>query len=55
MSTEPVLAASFAVALGGESATARMLGGGTLVLAAMLMVELVPRRKMGGEVPHIAV
>ena len=34
---------------------AGLLGGGTLVLAAMLMVELVPRRKIDGEVPQIAV
>ena len=44
MSMEPVFAALFAVLLGGESATARMLLGGALVLAAMLIVELVPRR-----------
>jgi len=55
MSTEPVFAALFAVLLGGESATARMLLGGALVLAAMLIVELVPRRKIEAEVSHIAV
>jgi hypothetical protein len=32
-----------------------MLGGGALVLTAMLVVELVPRRKVEGEVPHLAV
>ena len=41
--------------LGGESATLRMLLGGALVLAAMLIVELVPRRQIEAEVPHIAV
>ena len=55
MSMEPVFAAGFAVALGGESATARMLLGGALVLGAMLLVELVPRRHVEGEVAHLAV
>jgi drug/metabolite transporter (DMT)-like permease len=55
MSMEPVFAAFFAVLLGGESLTLRMLGGGSLVLAAMLVVELVPRRKVEGEVTHLAV
>jgi drug/metabolite transporter (DMT)-like permease len=55
MSMEPVFAAFFAVLLGGESLTLRMLIGGALVLAAMLIVELAPRRKIEAEVPHIAV
>jgi drug/metabolite transporter (DMT)-like permease len=55
MSMEPVFAALFAVLLGGEDPTTRMLGGGTMVLAAMLIVELLPRRKVEAEVPHIAV
>ena len=55
MSMEPVFAAFFAVLLGGESLTTRMLLGGALVLAAMLIVEVGPRRKVEGEVPHIAV
>ena len=55
MSMEPVFAAFFAVLLGGESATLRMLLGGALVLGAMLIVELMPRRKIEGEVSHIAV
>jgi drug/metabolite transporter (DMT)-like permease len=55
MSMEPVFAAFFAVVLGGESTTARMLVGGLLVLSAMLLVELAPRRKVEAEVPHIAV
>ena len=53
MSMEPVFAAFFAVLLGGESLTSRMLLGGALVLAAMLVVELVPRRKVEGEVTHL--
>ncbi|GAB6984741.1 DMT family transporter [Nocardioides pyridinolyticus] len=55
MSMEPVFAAFFAVLLGGESLSTRMLLGGALVLAAMLLVEVGPRRKVEGEVPHIAV
>ena len=55
MSTEPVFASLFAVWLGGEDVTARLLVGGSLVLAAMLAVELAPRRVIEGEVPHIAV
>jgi drug/metabolite transporter (DMT)-like permease len=55
MSMEPVFAAFFAVLLGGESATSRMLLGGGLVFTAMLIVELVPRRRIEAEVSHIAV
>lgn len=55
MSMEPVFAALFAVLLGGESATARMVLGGLMVLTAMLVVELAPRRKVEAEVTHIAV
>jgi drug/metabolite transporter (DMT)-like permease len=52
---EPVFAALFAVLLGGESLTARMLVGGALVLTAMLVVEVLPRRRIEAEVPHIVV
>ena len=55
MSMEPVFAAFFAVLLGGESVTVRMLLGGAMVLTAMLIVELVPRRRIEAEVTHIAV
>jgi drug/metabolite transporter (DMT)-like permease len=55
MSMEPVFAATFAVALGGEDVTTRLLVGGSMVLAAMLVVELVPRRKVEGEVTHLTV
>lgn len=55
MSMEPVFAAFFAVVLGGELVTVRMLGGGALVLTAMLLVELAPRRTIEGEVQHLAV
>jgi drug/metabolite transporter (DMT)-like permease len=56
MSMEPVFAAFFAVLLGGEDVTVRMLVGGPMVIVAMLIVELVPRRRsIEGEVQHIAV
>jgi drug/metabolite transporter (DMT)-like permease len=44
MTLEPVCAAGFAVALGGESMTLRMVLGGAMVLAAMYTVELIGRR-----------
>ena len=44
MTLEPVFAAGFAVALGGESMTLRMFLGGAMVLAAMYTVELIGRR-----------
>lgn len=55
MSMEPVFAAFFAVLLGGESMTMRMVLGGVMVLGAMLVVEAGPRRKIEGEVQHLAV
>ncbi len=45
MTMEPVFAAGFAVAFGGESLTGRMLIGGALVVAAMYLVELRGRRE----------
>jgi drug/metabolite transporter (DMT)-like permease len=55
MTMEPVFAAFFAVLLGGEAMTVRMLVGGLMVLTAMFAVELLPRRHIEAEVPHIAV
>jgi drug/metabolite transporter (DMT)-like permease len=55
MSMEPVFASLFAVWLGDEDVTTRLLLGGGMVLVAMLAVELAPRRVVEGEVPHIAV
>jgi drug/metabolite transporter (DMT)-like permease len=55
MSMEPVFAAFFAVVLGGEGLTGRMLVGGAMVLTAMLVVELGPRRPVEGEVQHLTV
>jgi drug/metabolite transporter (DMT)-like permease len=47
MTMEPVFATLFAVWLGGESLTSRMVLGGALVLAAMFAVELLARRRPG--------
>lgn len=44
MTTEPVFAAAFAVAFGTDMLSWRMVVGGALVLLAMYMVELFPRR-----------
>ena len=55
MSMEPVFAATFAVWLGGEDPSARMLLGGLMVLTAMLLVEVAPRRKVEAEVQHLVV
>jgi drug/metabolite transporter (DMT)-like permease len=45
MTTEPVFAALFAVLFGGERLGLRVLVGGSLVLAAMYLVEVLPRRR----------
>ena len=50
MTTEPVFAALFAVLLGGESLGSRVVLGGALVLAAMYLAELGPRRRRGDTV-----
>jgi len=55
MSMEPVFAALFAVLFGSEAVTWRMLVGGVMVVAAMVIVEILPRRRVEAEVPHIAV
>jgi len=47
MAMEPVWAAVFAVALGGERLTVRMVVGGLAILSAMYVVELAPRRRTG--------
>lgn len=54
MTMEPVFAAAFAVVFGGESLSGRILVGGALVLVAMLVVEVMPRRKVEVEAPHLA-
>ncbi len=45
MAMEPVWAAGFAVALGGEKITVRMIIGGLAILGAMYLVELAPRHR----------
>ena len=55
MSMEPVFAALFAIGLGGEHMTLRVAVGGLMVLTAMLVVEVLPRRRIETEVQHIAV
>jgi drug/metabolite transporter (DMT)-like permease len=55
MTMEPVFAGIFAVLLGGEHLGIRTLAGGALVLAAMYLVELGPRKAREAEVPHLEV
>jgi drug/metabolite transporter (DMT)-like permease len=55
MTTEPVFAAGFAVALGMDTLTWRMLIGGGLVLGAMYLVELMPRRDSAEALPAEAI
>ena len=43
MAMEPVWAAGFAVALGGEKITVRMIIGGLAILGAIYLVEVAPR------------
>ncbi|SDS07489.1 Threonine/homoserine efflux transporter RhtA [Friedmanniella luteola] len=47
MAMEPVWAAAFAVTLGDDRLTSRMVAGGLAILAAMYLVELAPRRRRG--------
>lgn len=42
---EPVFAGIFGVLLAGDEVTARTVIGGTCIIAAMLLVELAPRRR----------
>ncbi len=56
MTTEPVFAAAFAVMLGSDVLSWRMLVGGGLILAAMYLVELMPQRQtITGDLPTEAV
>jgi drug/metabolite transporter (DMT)-like permease len=56
MTTEPVFAAAFAVMLGSDVLSWRMLVGGGLILVAMYLVELMPQRKeITGDLPTEAV
>lgn len=51
IATEPVFAAAFAVLFGGEAVTWRMLAGGTLILAAMFLIEAPSRNAKPAVVP----
>ena len=49
---EPVFAGIFGVLLAGDEVTARTVVGGLCILAAMLLVELAPRRAAADPIPH---
>lgn len=55
MTTEPVFAAAFAVALGSDVLSWRMLAGGGLILAAMYLVELLPPKGEAVALPPEAI
>jgi drug/metabolite transporter (DMT)-like permease len=46
MAMEPVWAAAFAVALGGETITPRMIIGGLTIVFAMYLVERPQKRRL---------
>ena len=46
MTTEPVFAAAFAIVFGADVLGWRLVVGGLLVLSAMYLVELAPRRRL---------
>ena len=53
MTMEPVFAGVFGVAFGGDDLTARIIVGALLVLAAMFLVELGPRRAAEAKVERL--
>jgi drug/metabolite transporter (DMT)-like permease len=53
MTAEPVFASTFGVLVDGDPLTPRFLLGAALVLAAMYLAELGPRRAREGAVPHL--
>ncbi|TAL85112.1 MAG: DMT family transporter [Rhodanobacter sp.] len=55
MTTEPVFAAAFAVALGSDLLTWRMVAGGGLILVAMYLVELLPPKGEAVTLPAEAI
>ncbi len=55
MTMEPVFAGVFGVTVGGDRLGARTVVGALLVLAAMFLVELGPRRAAEGDVERLAV
>jgi drug/metabolite transporter (DMT)-like permease len=50
LTMEPVFAGIFGVAIGGDSLSIRTIAGAVLVLAAMYLVELGPRRRNAASV-----
>lgn len=54
MAMEPVWAAAFAVTLGEDRLTLRMVAGGLAILAAMYLVELAPRRRSRSREAEVA-
>jgi drug/metabolite transporter (DMT)-like permease len=55
MTMEPVFAGIFGVAVGGDDLTPRTVAGALLVLAAMYLVELGPRRGVDATVERLEV
>ena len=55
MTMEPVFAGLFAVVAGGERLGPRTILGAVMVLAAMVLTELGPRRGAEGEVERLEV
>jgi drug/metabolite transporter (DMT)-like permease len=55
MTMEPVFAGAFGVALGGDHLAARTVAGALLVLSAMYLVELGPRRGADAAVERLEV
>jgi drug/metabolite transporter (DMT)-like permease len=53
MTMEPVFAGVFGVAVGGDDLTARIVVGAVLVLGAMFLVELGPRRAADARVERL--
>jgi drug/metabolite transporter (DMT)-like permease len=53
MTMEPVFAGVFGVGVGGDDVTARLVIGGLLVLVAMYLVELGPRRSAEAKVERL--
>ena len=53
MTMEPVFAGVFGVAVGGDDLTARVVVGALLVLAAMFLVELGPRRAADAQIERL--
>jgi drug/metabolite transporter (DMT)-like permease len=53
MTMEPVFAGIFGVAFGGDDLTVRIVIGAVLVLGAMFLVELGPRRSADAQIERL--